>query len=333
MSNRSFYPATPPRRRNRVWPGRNSWLGIFASLAASALFCILPARAADAPSWMHAQVNLPLPAHDDKADAVNLYSETILTVEPNGKIKRLEREAYKILRPDGKSLGVVRVDFDSETRIHSIHAWCIPAQGKDYEVKDKDGIETALAGVEYGELMSDIRTKELMIPAAVPGNIVGYEIEQEERPYIMQEVWSFQGTLPVRESHYTLRLPPGWEYKAVWVNHPEVPPTSSSGGETQWTVADVKAIRPESDMPPWRGVAGVMLISLLPPGGAPNRGFVSWAEVGNWYLNLSRGRRDASPEIQQKVAALTASAKTPAAKMRALANYVQSDIRYVAIEL
>jgi hypothetical protein len=43
------------------------------------LFCSL-AKANDAPQWMHALVNAPLPAHDDKTDAVLLYSETNVTV-------------------------------------------------------------------------------------------------------------------------------------------------------------------------------------------------------------------------------------------------------------
>jgi Transglutaminase-like superfamily len=58
-----------------------------------------------------------------------------------------------------------------------------------------------------------------------------------------------------------------------------------------------------------------------------------WLEMGNWYSNLTNGRRDASPEITQQVAALTASARTPLDKMKALAQFVQNDIRYVAIEL
>jgi hypothetical protein len=288
--------------------------------------------AADAPAWLHSQAAMPLPAHDEKTAAVLLYSETILTVQPNGRIKTMERAAYKILRPEGKSFGSVQAYFDNETRINSMRGWCIPAQGKDYEVKDKDSIETAMLGVENGELMSDFRTKILQIPAADPGNVVGYEIEREERPYVLEESWRFQDTIPVREAHYTLQLPPGWEYKSVWLNHPEVTPTSTNG-QTAWAVSDLKAIKREDDMPPWRGVAGEMLIALLPPNGATNRGFVSWSEMGTWYLNLTRGRRDASPEIKQKVAALTATAVTPLAKMQALAKFVQDDIRYVAIEL
>src|SRR4051812_43566427 len=66
-----------------------------------------PAIAANAPAWMHAQVGVSLPAHDEKTDAVLLYSETVLTVQPNGSIKRLQRNAYKILRPDGERFATV----------------------------------------------------------------------------------------------------------------------------------------------------------------------------------------------------------------------------------
>ena len=306
---------------------------ILAALTVSFLGLASPAYAADAPQWMRALVNVPLPEHDEKTDAVLLLAEDTFTVQGSGKMKRIERRVYKILRPDGRRYGTVRADFDSETKINFIHGWCIPAQGKDYEVKDKDAIETALFGVQDGELMSDLKTKVLAIPASEPGNIVGYEIEQEVHPYVIQDIWSFQHVdVPVREAHYTLQLPAGWEYKAVWLNHPEAAPTTASG-QWQWVVNDVKAIKPESAMPPWGGVAAQMIVSLIPPGGAGNKGFESWADMGRWEVGLTQGRRSASPEIKQRVADLTKGDGTPLAKMRSLARYVQKDVRYVAIQL
>jgi len=76
-----------------------------------------------------------------------------------------------------------------------------------------------------------------------------------------------------------------------------------------------------------------MIVSFFPPGGPSSNGFSSWQEMGNWYRNLTSGRRDASAEIKQQAATLTASANTPLDKMKALAQFVQHDIRYVAIEL
>src|ERR1700678_1550607 len=111
-----------------------------------ALACLLlyaPESFADAPAWMHALVNTPLPAYDEKTDAVLLYSETNVTVVSADKIRTQVREAYKILRPNGREHGMVLVYFNPQRRVKSIHGWCIPSQGKDYEVKDKDAVEVA----------------------------------------------------------------------------------------------------------------------------------------------------------------------------------------------
>jgi hypothetical protein len=296
-------------------------------------FVPVPARAADAPQWMHALVNVPLPPHDEKTDAVLLYSEDILNVQSNGKIKSIERRAYKILRPGGREHGTIYASYDSETRITGLRGWCIPAQGKDYEVKDKEVLETALFGVSNGELATDLRTKILKIPAPDPGNIVGYEIEHEDRPYILQDVWAFQHEDPVREAKYTLQLPTGWEYKSTILNYAEVKATSVGSNQWQWIVNNVESIRPENEMPPWNAVAGLMIVSFFPPGGGQTKGFGNWNDMALWQADLVRGRRDSSPEIKQKVAALTATETNVTRKMTILGKFVQDDVRYVEINL
>ena len=76
-----------------------------------------------------------------------------------------------------------------------------------------------------------------------------------------------------------------------------------------------------------------MVISFFPPGGAALNGFANWSEMGKWYSNLTSARRESSADITRQVAALTASSTNPIQKMKALAQFVQHDIRYVAIEL
>jgi len=285
----------------------------------------------EAPAWMHAQVNATLPAYDEKTDAVLLYSETNVNVIAADKIRTTVREAYKILRPNGRSHGTVYVHFNPQRKIKSFHGWCIPAQGKDYEVKDKDGFDRSFGG--GGELIDDVKLRVLNIPAAEPGNIVGYEYEVEERPFFLQRMWYFQEHDPVRESHYSLQLPPGWEFRASWLNRPETKPTDAGNNAWQWTVNDVSGVRYEPSMPPMRGVQGQMIVTFFPPGGKALNGFAGWDDMGKWYATLLSGRVDASPQIQQQVAAITAGKATPVQKMQAIAEFMQHDIRYVAIEL
>ncbi|MGA8344900.1 MAG: DUF3857 and transglutaminase domain-containing protein [Candidatus Sulfotelmatobacter sp.] len=291
------------------------------------------AHAGDAPAWMHAAASAPLPAHDEKTDAVLLYWEQAVNVQSVDKIKTRVRMVYKILRPGGRDYGIAAVSFNPQRKINGLRGWCIPAQGKDYEVKDKEAVEVALPKIAGSELISDVKEKLLQIPAPDPGSIVGYEYEEDEQPMVLQDVWVFQREIPGRELHYSLQLPSGWEYKASWINYPEIKPTQSGNNQWEWVISDVKGIRKEAEMPPIYGVSGQMIISFFPPGGASGNGFTSWQEMGNWYRNLTNGRRDASPQITQEVTTLTASAQTPLEKMKALAQFVQHDIRYVAIEL
>ena len=333
MISRSYFsPAVlrPATKRNARLSVCFAMATLFVSIA---LMVASEAIAADAPAWMHTAATAPLPPHDERTDAVTVYSEDITIVLSEGKIKTIERRAYKILRPGGRDFGVAYAEFDSNRKITGMKAWCIPAQGKDYEVKEKEALDVSLAGVESSELITDVKDRLLRIPAADPGNVVGYEVESEARPFILQDWWDFQNRTPVKEARYSLQLPSGWEYKATWINHPEVQPTPAGANQWQWVVTDVPAIREEDDMPPWRGVASQMVVSLFPPGGSGKKGFENWNEMARWENTLFQGQREPSPEIEQKVAELTKTPQTTLAKMQAIAAFVQRDIRYVAIEL
>ena len=286
---------------------------------------------ADAPAWMHAAANSPLPAYDGKTSAVLLYSEDVTTVSPDGKMKGIERRVYKILRPEGREYAVAYAYIGSDTHVGSMRGWCIPKEGKDYEVKDRDAIERTVGGA--GELVTDLKLRSLAIPAGEPGNIVGYEIQYDARPYVLEDYWQFQREIPVREARYTLQMPSGWEYKTAWLNHPKAEPNATGGNQWQWIVTDLPAIRSERAMPPVRGLAGRMVVSFLGPGATQRKGFLTWDDMGKWQAGLARGRRDATPEISEKVSRLMTGRTTPQQKMQGIAEFMQKDIRYVAIEL
>jgi hypothetical protein len=317
----------------RVTNGRRVLLVFFCVAVCAVTGVPRAAASSDAPQWMHALVGVTLPSYDEKTDAVLLYSETNVTVLSTDRIRTHVREAYKILRPEGRKRGTVEVYFDRTTKIISLHGWCIPAQGKDYEVKDKDAMDFA-PPAEGGYLVEDIKVRILHVPAPDPGNIIGYEYEVEEQPFWLQDVWYFQERDPVRESHYSLQLPPGWVFKTSWLFHPEVKPDEGSGNVLLWKVSDVKGIRPEPNMPPWEGLAGQMIVSFFPAGGTPQKNeFANWEGVGSWLGTLYSGQMGASEAMRQEVSVLTSGKTSLQAKMQAIAAFVQHDIRYVAIEL
>jgi len=130
MSNKSYCNQAGLRPEIRRLLSTAKLVLCWAILAAAFILGVEPAKAGDAPGWMHALTNVPLPEHEEKTEAVLLSSEEVLTVQGSGKIKRLIRRAYKILRISGKNYGVAHTYVDSETKILNMHGWCIPATVK-----------------------------------------------------------------------------------------------------------------------------------------------------------------------------------------------------------
>src|SRR5579872_232546 len=144
MNNRSFYNPSPLQRRTE----RRALPPLLRLATCLFLLIGMPrfAHGFDAPQWMHALAPTRLPSYDDKTNAVLLFSERSVTVMSADKIKTQVREAYKILRPQGRDRGTVAVATSPLRKLKSLHGWCIPAQGKDYEVREKDAIEISSTG-------------------------------------------------------------------------------------------------------------------------------------------------------------------------------------------
>src|SRR3981081_2639528 len=84
MNSRSYFNLRPHPQASNARRSR---------LLAAAVFLLLwlcwgaSATANDAPAWMHALVGVPLPDHDEKANAVLLYSEQVVTLQSAEKMK------------------------------------------------------------------------------------------------------------------------------------------------------------------------------------------------------------------------------------------------------
>jgi transglutaminase-like putative cysteine protease len=306
---------------------------VIKAVLATLLCCqALPAPAADkAPDWMHEAARQTLPAYPPETVAVVLLDECITTVKDKGEIETLYRRAYKILRPEARdTYGSVSVDFDNETKLSNLKAWAIPASGSEYEVNDKEAVESGLGE----ELYSDERHKTLRLPSVEPGSIVGYEYVQKKRPYVYEDWWWVEKSIPVRLSRITLNLPPGWEIATYWLNHSEVKPKTSSANQFAWEIENVPAMEHEPGMPDYSAIAGRMTIKYFPKDAAlRTKSSGSWHDIGLWYAQLTADRRQPTPEMQKKVVELTSGAATTLQKMQALAAFLQHDIRYVAIKI
>lgn len=319
-------------KRKWLWSGSRKRLrGIRPGILLVLMALGITPLSAAIPDWLRAASRTTLPKYPDDTNAVLLLSEQVTTVNGGGDVKTAFRQAYKILRSEGRSFRTAAVHFDSETRLTYLKGWGISPQGVEQEVKEKDAVETALSA---GTLYEDTRRKVLAVPGGEPGSVIGFEWEQKRRPWVSQGIWDFQEEIPVRRARFVLELPVGWQYEPRWRNYSAREPRAVGERRWEWELEDLPAVEREPAMPAWRAVAGRLAVAYGPRGSGPAAaGRSSWQEVGRWYGGLAAPRRQPSPAIQRKVAELTSSAPALLDKIKALAAFVQRDIRYVAIEI
>lgn len=290
------------------------------------------ARAADAaPDWLRAAAHETLPEYPKDTVAVVLLDETQTTVKDSGDVETFHRRAVKILRPEGREdYGYAGVQFDNQTKVSLFRGWTITAQGKELAFTEKDATETSLSSFE---VFSDDRAKVMRFPEATTGSVVGYEYVQKQRPFIFEDSWQLQEKIPVHRVRFVLQVPNGWEFTTRWFNHGEEA-SQDSGNQHVWEVKDLPGIEPEPEMPTWRAVSAWVGVKYFPRDPALRvKTTGTWADIGNWYNGLTQISRNSTPQIKQKVTELTSRMTDPVQKMRALTEYVQRQIRYVAIEI
>jgi len=288
----------------------------------------LPAFAGT-PDWLRQAARVQTASSPDDV-AVVLLDEQITTVTSDGEIRSTYRKAFRILRPQGRKYGIVTVNFDSETQLSFLKGWSITANNGEYEVKEKDAVESSLSAET---LYDDNRRKILQIPGADPGSVIGYEYQQKERSSVLQVVWPFQDEIPVGRARFELQLPGNWGYTAFWSHHPDVQPRTLGQAHWDWELSNVEPMKTEDEMPTWHAIAGHLGICLIPPSGFAGKSSGDWHDIGVWFSKLAAQSRLSTPQIAQKARELTQKEATPRAKVLALATYVQHQVRYVAIEI
>ena len=298
-------------------------------LVACMWVALTPFAAAGTPDWFKEAVHTPLQSYSEETNAVVLLSEQVTTVKDSGEITTTYRRVVKILRREGSKEASIIVFSDNDTRIGSLKGWGISAKGDEFEVKEKDAVET---GVSEGVLYADTRKKVLTIPTAEPGAIVGYEYQQKRRPFVFEDHWRFQEDVPVVLSRFVLRLPSSWTFKAYWLNHDAVEPQAMGQGQWSWQMQNLPGIDKQPLMPPFESVAGALTVHYQGSQAGARYG-ASWQEIATWYRDLTNGRRQPTAQIQQQVKQLTAGLSNPIQVIQTLANFVQHEVRYVEIEI
>jgi transglutaminase-like putative cysteine protease len=298
------------------------------TLIVSAVFAYAVAAHATVPDWVRQAASQKVSTQDPEIKAIVLLDELKYTVAGGEDLLEHYRRVVKIIRKEGRDEGELTAWAGHQGKVLSIHGWTIDKAGREYEVKERDFAERA----PYSYVLyDDVRERTAQAPAAEPDSVVAFEYEVRRKVWLRQLDWFFQEENPVVEARFILQMPAGWEYKEFWPSTSPVQAKFVNGG-WQWTVTDVPAIKREPRMPSFLSLSGRMELSYFGPG-AGRASWGSWESLGSWYADLSSERRTPTPEISQKAKELTEGKIDFDSKVRALATFLQTDVRYVAIEI
>ena len=143
--------------------------------------------------------------------------------------------------------------------------------------------------------------------------------------------YNFQSTEATLETSYALQMPKAWHLQWEIANtrsqtHPLMPQVSYTADDTViyiWKYGEMPAVASEDGMPHINDIVPRLHYSSI----------ADWSDVYTWYKELAKGRYTPDAEIEAKVQHLIRDLRTNAAKIRAIYNFVASQIRYVGIEL
>ena len=282
------------------------------------------------PDWVRQAASAMLPGYEPDTNAVVLLDEVRLAVSGVNDYRQHYRRVVKILRPEGRNQAELPVYLDQKEKIQSLHCWSIDRSGKEFELKERDFMERSV--FSGFELYNDVRVRSAVCPGADPGSVVAFEYEVQRHEWVNEFEWSFQEPIPMRESRLALQLPTGWEFKVQWANGDSIEPSRSADGTWEWTLRDLPGIAHEPMSPStWSLSRRLGLIYLPPRSGTSSAG--SWEALGRWYTQLTADRRKPTRELTEKALQLVAGKTDFDGKVRALALFLQSEVRYVAIEI
>lgn len=283
------------------------------------------------PRWLTEMAETALPELAPETEAVYLLHEQQLTYGSSGNLVRYGRQAIKILRSEG----IERLKFlvranTFNTRVRKMNAWVINPDGSKQDYNIKSAISTSLAP---NTLYWDVKTMFLVLSEATKGSLIGYEWEEEVKPLSLEDLFVFQLRFPVLQAIYQAEYPSGCQPRLDWINWPE---SSVTTGPRSFSVklSDIPAIKDEPLKPPDEAIAGRLLVRFKTEN-APRYGyfFSDWKDMGLWYEQLSRERRQPDESVRAKASELVSGLTDQRAQIEKLAAFVQQEIRYVSIQI
>ena len=281
------------------------------------------------PDWGMEAYKTKTPEYAKDAVAAILYDEYVETIDSQGRAVERERQAIRILKPQGRG-NTCEVNYDVDEKVNYFRVWTIGADEKQYMAQDTDFSEQGDTSIPI--MLSTRKYRVAHPPAVDVGAVIVCESEEVMAPYSHEKFWMIQNGIPVVSEALEVNLPPGGKYADSWHRFEPVKPVEVAPGHWRWEVKDMPALvlRDVPSRPEWLALAGRMSVQW--GDAAVPTADKQWQAIGQWVTTLEANRPDPSPEITAKVQQLIAGAPDFYSKLVRITESIQKDIRYFVVE-
>jgi hypothetical protein len=282
----------------------------------------------DVPPWGLDAYKTRTPDYVKDAAAVILFDEYLETVDAQGRAVEREREAIRILKPQGRHT-TCEAAYDVDEKLSYFRAWTIAADEKQYQAQESDFTEEG--GTGDAVMLFTERVRIAHPPAADVGATIVCESEELLKPYLQEKVWHIQTGIPAVFQALEVDLPPGRAHTQAWHNFKPVAPTEVAPNHWRWELKDMPAltVRDIPSHPDWQALAARMSVQW---GEAAVEGTGNqWRAIGQWVATLEANRPDPSPEITAQTQTLIADAPDFYTKLSRITDYIQKNVRYFIV--
>lgn len=272
------------------------------------------------------------PADYPDEESILLLDDGVARLEADGTGEQTYRMVAQVLTQDGvEGWGERTLSYDgTRQRLRLNWARVIDAATgrviSDKPVHDQE----SLAPVSMSSpVYSDQKIRRLSLGGVAPGTIVDLSYTVESLKPVLTgdflDSWSVHTGRPTRRSRYLLDLPATLTPRLREENLNFRRRDRVSGGRHvyNWSTSEVPKVEGERFMADSNDVFMSIQVG----------GNVGWPEIASWYSDLSKDRYTVTPELEKKLAEVTAGAKTREDSLRALHRWIAQDLRYVSLSL
>lgn len=263
------------------------------------------------------------PANEKNDPHEYLLRQDIYKVNPDGTSSRYHHEVVRILSDSGASTFDYFATFytlgEEKTRIKTARVF--HPDGTIEETRIDNSVRRDM--VRNGQAPAFVD-----LPALGPGDVVDIEFRTDQlrqsifgNYFGLKHYFNDADLEAVRDARFILLLPPEGDYRfnSRFVDAEREEAVNADGMRVlSWRIERIKKFVTEPHMPGRAEFAPCVEVST----------FESWDELAAWWWQLIDAQCDVNEAMTAKVEELTALCATRREKIRALYNFVVSDIRY-----